>query len=263
MNEEKKIEQKLAGSLTAETTELLPYLPYLLQDIWELGSNPRDIISLISEHIEISRDTKVIDLGCGKGAVTIPVCKELGVQAVGIDLLADFIDTARTKAEEYGVSQICEFRVQDINESVKAERDYDIVILGAVGDVLGDPAQTLAKLKGVASEHGYILIDEGYLEGCQDDVRYQNYKYLTLEQWQTLFAELNLDLIAQRTYEDTAESSRTNDYNNRMIKKRAAELSAKYPEKRSIFEGYVKSQEDECEDLDNVVVGVVWLLKRK
>jgi len=31
------VKEKLAKSLTAETTELIPYLPYLLQDLWELG----------------------------------------------------------------------------------------------------------------------------------------------------------------------------------------------------------------------------------
>lgn len=38
------VEEKLAKSLTAESTELIPYLPYLLQDLWELGSSPKDII---------------------------------------------------------------------------------------------------------------------------------------------------------------------------------------------------------------------------
>ena len=32
---------------------------------------------------------------------------------------------------------MCEFVVGDITESVRTEKDYDIVILGAVGDVLG------------------------------------------------------------------------------------------------------------------------------
>jgi hypothetical protein len=41
----KEIERKLALSLTAETTGLLSFLPYLLQDFWELGSSPRDMLS--------------------------------------------------------------------------------------------------------------------------------------------------------------------------------------------------------------------------
>jgi hypothetical protein len=35
------VEEKLAKSLTAESTELIPYLPYLLQDLWELRLIPQ------------------------------------------------------------------------------------------------------------------------------------------------------------------------------------------------------------------------------
>ncbi|WP_313019647.1 hypothetical protein [Acetoanaerobium noterae] len=61
-------EEKLAKSLTAESVELIPYLPYLLQDLWELGSSPKDMVHLISKNIIISEKTKVLDLACGKGA---------------------------------------------------------------------------------------------------------------------------------------------------------------------------------------------------
>ncbi|MGE5494631.1 MAG: hypothetical protein ACM3S4_04950 [Burkholderiales bacterium] len=40
--------EKVAKSLTAESTALLPYLPYLLQDLWELGSSPDEIVSAIT-----------------------------------------------------------------------------------------------------------------------------------------------------------------------------------------------------------------------
>lgn len=62
------VEEKLAKSLTAESVELIPYLPYLLQDLWELGSSPKDMVHLISKNIIISEKTKVLDLACGKGA---------------------------------------------------------------------------------------------------------------------------------------------------------------------------------------------------
>lgn len=255
-------EQKLAGSLTAETTELIPYLPYLLQDIWELGSNPRDMVRMVKEHIALSSRTRALDLGCGKGAVSVSLCRELGIRSKGIDLLPEFIEEAKSKAEEHGVSGLCEFTVQDINESVKHEKGYDIVILGAVGDVLGEPAKTLEKLKGVVHRNGFILIDEGYLDGDQDDVRYQNYEYLTLEQWKELFRKLDLQLVAGITDEDDESMNEINDYNNKMIRIRADELIAGYPENKAIFEGYVRSQQMECDDLDDVVVGVTWLLKR-
>ena len=261
ISDNSQVEQKLAGSLTAETTDLIPYLPYLLQDIWELGSSPSDMTRLIRENIAISGDTRVIDLGCGKGAVSIALCRELGVRAWGMDLIPEFIAEAGAKAREAGVSHLCAFQVQDINESVESCRDFDIAILGAVGDVLGNPAETLGNLKQVVRRGGYLLIDEAYLTGDPDDVRYQNYDYLPLSRWEALFQELGLEKIAELTGEDTTELETVNDYNTRMIKKRAEELAEKYPEKRAIFEGYVKSQEMECEDLYDVIIGVTWLLK--
>jgi hypothetical protein len=69
----KETEEKLAKALTAETTELIPFLPYLLQDLWELGSNPRDIIKLIKKHITISENTVFLELACGKGACAVKI----------------------------------------------------------------------------------------------------------------------------------------------------------------------------------------------
>jgi len=260
MSKEYQIEQKLAASLTAETTELLPYLPYLLQDIYELGSSPRDMADLIKTYTNFSAETRVLDLGCGKGAVSLFLARELGIQAKGIDLIPEFISEAREASGKYGVEHLCQFTVQDINESVKTERGYDIVILGAVGDVLGEPAMTLKKLTQVIRKSGYILIDEAYLVGAQDEVRYKNYEYLTLPQWKKLFKELNLELIASKD-SDTNSYADINDCNNRMIKNRASELAAKHPAKKHLFEGYVKTQEMECDDLDDTVIGVTWLLR--
>jgi len=50
-----EVEEKLAKSLTGETTELIPYLPYLLQDLWELGSDPKEIIGLIRKKRETGK----------------------------------------------------------------------------------------------------------------------------------------------------------------------------------------------------------------
>ena len=48
----KRTEEMLAKSLTAETTELLEYIPYLLQDLWEIGSSPEDMEELIKRNIK-------------------------------------------------------------------------------------------------------------------------------------------------------------------------------------------------------------------
>jgi 2-polyprenyl-3-methyl-5-hydroxy-6-metoxy-1,4-benzoquinol methylase len=248
------VEEKLAASLTASTTELVPYLPYLLQDLWEMGSSPTDILELIAGNTVVSAKTRVLDLGCGKGAVSIRLAQELGCSVKGIDLMPEFIAYARSKAQEYGVEAQCRFEVGDINESVKYERAYDIVILGAVGDVLGDSLETILKLSATVRPGGYIFIDDAYgADGS--DVRYHS-----RDQWLGVFAAARVRLVAEKIV-DPRDVVATNTFTQDHITKRADELAAMHPEKARMFEEYVKCQQAECDELENEMTGVTLLLQ--
>lgn len=256
----REIDEKLARSLTAETTELLPFLPYLLQDLWELGSNPRDMIGLMKKHMPApTKDAKVLDLACGKGAVAVNVAKELDVNVYGFDLLPEFIDYGTAKAQELGVNTLCHFVVGDVNEIVATQKDYDCTIFGAAGNILGNPRETLEKLRETVKPGGFIIIDEAYLpdDGNGKDVKYQNYEYLHRGQWLRLFADCGLTLVEELANVEGYDF----DADNRAIAARAEELIAKYPDKRGIFEGYVQSQLNEVDDLENSVVAVTWMLR--
>ncbi|UNC90820.1 class I SAM-dependent methyltransferase [Candidatus Contubernalis alkaliaceticus] len=248
------VEEKLAMSLTAESTELIPYLPYLLQDLWELGSSPKDIIYMVSKHINTSNKTKVLDLACGKGAVSIHLAKDLGCKVKGIDIISEFIVFADKKAQEYGVETCCEFTVGDINVAVENEKDYDIVILGAVGNVLGSPEETLIKLKSTVKNSGYIFIDDVY--GKDDsDIRYP-----TRAKWLMIFQNSGLRLIDEKLIDDD-ELRSINVEQQAFILRRANELKKIHPEKASLFESYVQSQQAECDELENEISGVTMLLQ--
>ena len=257
---QKETEEKLACSLTAETTELIPFLPYLLQDLWELGSNPREMIRLTKKHMPLSEHTRILDLASGKGAVSITIAKELAVNVYGFDLLPAFIEYANKKAKELNVSALCHFAVANVNDVVNTEANYDCVIFGAAGNILGDPAETLSKLCQTVKQGGFILIDEGYLPGDSDNdaVKYKNYEYLTRGQWLRLFADSGLKLVEEAPNVEEYDF----DSDNRAIAARAEELTAKHPEKRKIFGLYIQSQLNECEDLESNVVGVTWMLQK-
>lgn len=249
------VEEKLAKSLTAESIELIPYLPYLLQDLWELGASPNDIIDMTLKHVPVSEKMRVLDLACGKGAVSVQLAKALGCRVTGIDIIPEFIDDAIKKAQEYGVESLCEFKRGDINEAVKTEKEYDIVILGAVGDVLGNPEQTIQKLKQTVKNSGYIFIDDAY--GNNDsDGRYPN-----REQWQLFFKNAQLKIIDERIAKEEAIVS-TNDEQQSFIVKRANELKESHPAKAFLFDNYIKSQQSECDELENEIVGVTMLVKK-
>jgi len=256
---QKQLEEKLACSLTAESTELIPFLPYLLQDLWELGSSPQDMVRMIKAHVPISKDTKILDLACGKGAVTIRIAEALGINVYGFDLIPDFIEYAKQKAIELNVDALCHFASADANEVINTEKDYDCVIFGAAGNILGSPQETLNKLRKTVKPNGFILIDESYLpdDSSNDGIQYKNYDYLTHGQWMRLFEDNSLKLVEEAHCTEEYDF----DSDNRSIAARAEELIAKHPDKRSMFEGYVQSQLNECVDLESNVVGVVWMLQ--
>ena len=256
----KETEEKLACSLTAETTKLIPFLPYLLQDLWALGSVPEDMVKLIKTHIPISKDTKILDIACGKGAVSINIARSLGIKVYGFDLMPDFVECAKQKAKEMKVDALCHFVCADVNDVIKKETNYDCVIMGGAGNILGDPQETLNKLLGTIKPNGFILIDEAYLPdgSSNDEIKYKNYDYWTHAQWLKLFKNNGLKLVEERP------GTEGYDFENetRAIAARAKELSEKYPDKQEIFDQYVQSQTNECTDLESNIVAVNWLLQK-
>lgn len=248
------VEEKLAKSLTADSTLLIPYLPYLLQDLWELGSSPEGILDIMARHIPVSSDTKILDLACGKGAVSVRLAKALGCRVKGIDIIPEFIEYAGEKAAAYGVDKLCTFEVGDINKAVLAEKEYDVVIFGAVGDVLGTPKEALRKLKGTAKPGGYVLIDDAYGYAACDD------GYATREQWLSFISGAGMTLLEEKLLGED-EIKATNDEQLGVIAKRAGALKRLYPDKAKLFDDYVKSQQEECSQLENDIQGVTMLIK--
>jgi 2-polyprenyl-3-methyl-5-hydroxy-6-metoxy-1,4-benzoquinol methylase len=64
------LEKSIVESLDGPITEIFPYLPYILQDIWEIGADPDTMLQIIDRNIE-KRPLKILDLGCGKGAISM------------------------------------------------------------------------------------------------------------------------------------------------------------------------------------------------
>ncbi|ECC1594645.1 class I SAM-dependent methyltransferase [Listeria monocytogenes] len=257
----KETERKLAASLTSQSIEILPFIPYFLQDFFELGSSPKDITYLIKQHMPLSAESNILDLACGKGAVSIGIAKELGNPVKGIDLIPAFIEEAKCKAKEAQVESLCQFEVGDVNKSVQNEKNYDAVIFGAAADILGNPAETLEKLQGTVKEGGYIIIDEAYVPELahNNQVKYQNYEYLTRNEWLNLFEQNQLQLVEE--LEGTAEVDF--ELEKQHLLTRANELIQQYPEKKALFEGYLKSQWSEYDDLEEHLIAVTWILHKK
>ena len=256
----KETQKRLAESLTAESTDLIPYLPYLLQDFWSLSSDTDEMAGLLHAHTGFGKESRLLDLACGKGAASVLLAKEFGCTAKGMDLIPAFIAEAREKAEEHGVADRCEFVTGDVNEAVAAEKDYDLVIWGGSGDLLGSYPKTLEGIARTVKPGGYILFDDGYIPDRNRNLRF-HHEYLTYPQWEQTFSDNGLTVIAlNAATQEAGPEAYMDDLGN--IRRRAQELAQRHPDKKALFEGYVKSQQAEYQDLQDGFVPVLWLLKK-
>ena len=252
------VEEKLVLSLSGSgDTAILPYLPYLLQDLWELGSIPEDMVRLLRDHGALDASSRVLDLACGKGAAAVAIAKAFGCQVKGIDLMEDFIQDARHRAKEHGVGDRVTFAVADINRAVRDETGYDATILGAVGDVLGDPSETLSLLRETVRPGGLILIDDGYCEDHDEDPVYH-----TRSQWLAWIRDSGLAIL-EEAETDLQELIQIDRFNQAHIEQRADELIETYPDDAELFHEYVRRQQEECDDIEQRVTSVVWVLQRR
>jgi cyclopropane fatty-acyl-phospholipid synthase-like methyltransferase len=241
--------------------ELLPFIPELVADLWELGSALEVMIDVIRPLELPEGQTRVLDLGCGKGAISITLAKEFGFQALGIDLFEPFVQEARAKAREMHVGALCQFVHGDMRDAIKSYRNFDVAVYAAVGGALGTWDQCVAKVRRCVRPEGYIVIDDGYLAGDEkvDRPGYEHY----------VGHEETLRQLAAHGDTLLREVTQSQDYlkslNSRFlegVRKKVDKLSKEHPEAADLLSGYVKDQELESEIIETKLVGAVWLLQR-
>lgn len=246
----KSLEKSVVASLDGTDNELYPYLPYILQDLWEIGSDPAPLIQLINKHSINAADLKVLDLGCGKGAVSIQAAKSLGCSCYGIDAVPEFIEYARGKAEEYQVGHLCKFVQGDIREEVKHLHGYDAIILGSIGPVLGDFYLTLTSLSNCINNNGLLIIDEGYIDNNSP------FEHPGIQKKGEILQQIKMagmQLIDEKILPPEKIKQSNEDILGR-IQSRCRELMEKHPAKKDLFLGYIKKQKEENAVLENEVI---------
>ncbi|MDH3457649.1 MAG: class I SAM-dependent methyltransferase [Gemmatimonadota bacterium] len=238
---------------------LLPVLPDLLIDLWELGTSSVQIVSAL-QSIGVKPESRVLDLGCGKGAVAVALADRLDLQVEGVDAFPPFLQSARTLAREYGVSSKCHFRQDDIREILGQEGQYDAVLLLSVGPVSGDHRQTIAGLRTLVRQGGYIVIEDGFLaDGIAALPGADGYagRSETLRRLTAFGDELVRQVVC------SADETRSlNERNTDLIRQRARLVKARHTDLTELIDEYVARQERETQLLGTDLICAIWVLRR-
>ena len=252
-------ERESLETLDCFDVELRPFIPYLLQDLWEIGSSSQKILDMIKRNKLNEKHLKILDIGCGKGAISIPISKELNAEVFGIDAMPEFIENAKDKSKEFGVDKFCSFVSGDAAELIYDLKKVNLVLLASVGQILGNVSQTLTILEKCLEQGGYVILDDCYLP----DNSVSDYtRCLRESEFYKQIGASNFNVIDQLilSEDDTAEND---DYIYKKIETRVKALSAEHPDKKALFEKYLATQKKENYALENELKCVTILLKMK
>ncbi|WP_295937194.1 class I SAM-dependent methyltransferase [uncultured Alistipes sp.] len=252
------MDESVAAAMDArQDTAIVPFLPYIFQDWWELGTPSGIVLEIIQRHFKTYSKLQVLDLGCGKGAVSVKLAETLGCKCHGIDAIPEFIAAAKEKAKEYGVEALCRFEVGDVREKIERLDIFDIFIFGATGPIFNDYFSALTALSEHLSDEGIIVIEEAYID---DTSTFQHPPLVTRKELLKQFAQAGMELVDETTGKHSDFADSAEDMEN--IVKRCNELKMEHPEKSSLFENYVRNQASEYDVLENKVGGSILVLKR-
>ena len=248
----------VAESLEA-TPELLPFLPELLADVWVLGSDPEIVVDLLRP-LALPVSAQVVDLGCGKGALAIPIARELGFRIVGVDLFEPFVREARERAARLGVADRCRFEVADLRDVTRRAGGFDVALYAALG-LLGELDRCVRELRRIVRPGGYLVIDDGYLADA-DRLERPGYAHLAPREESRRRLTAHGDELLEEVIVSEDKIKDFNRTTTERIRRRAEPLVRRHPDVADAIQAYVARQEEECRVLESEVVGAVWLLHR-
>ena len=250
----------LAKALGMEPS-LVPYLPELWADLWALGGSPERIVEHLRSTSFPPRSTRVLELGCGKGAAAVRISHDLDFKVLGIDIFPPFIREAAAWAKQYGVEDLCKFEVGDFRDALRNCRDYDAVVYAADGGVLGDFAYCVEQLRQTVRPGGFIVIHDLFLSRASRIDR-PGYEYSRPHPETIRQLTAHGDVLVKETLIPMEELRKENQRNTEFIRIRAKRLAQEHPELADHFSHYVQWEEEECSVLETETISAVWSLQR-
>lgn len=108
---------------------------------------------------------RVLDIGCGDGALCIEFAKQGAGSVVGVDIDANRIAGANRLAEAENLADVVRFDCAEFLTDEVSEEPFDLIISKAAFEHIPDPEACLAKVSEMLKEGGYFATVFGPLWG--------------------------------------------------------------------------------------------------
>lgn len=92
------------------------------------------------DRLDIAPGTRLLDIGCGAGQLTIPAAKR-GIDVTGVDLAQNLVDTGNERAKSEGLGELIK---QGDAEALQFEDDSFDIVLSLIGSMFAPRPELVA-----------------------------------------------------------------------------------------------------------------------
>ena len=126
----------------------------------ELHTGGRQATRELATLAGLEPNMKVIDIGCGIGGPARTLAAEVGCRVTGVDLTAEFCETARLLTERVGMSEGIDFQEGDATDLPFGDAGFDAAILEHVTMNIQNKHKLFAEVHRVLRPLGRLALYE-------------------------------------------------------------------------------------------------------
>ncbi|MCP4538635.1 MAG: class I SAM-dependent methyltransferase [Chloroflexi bacterium] len=204
------------------------------------------------ELCHISKDTYILDVGCGVGATACYLAKAYGCRVVGVDLRERMVALSNERAQKERVTDRVEFRVADAQDLPFDDAQFDVILCESVATFIQDKQKVIDEFARVVKPGGYVgLNEEIWLKTPPAEMiaRVRGAWEIkpdipAADDWQRLLKDVGLRDLVVKTYKLDArrESTQIKRYSFQDMWKMFSRTLSLYV-KSSAFRTYMKEQQ--------------------
>lgn len=183
---------------------------FMLDDLGMTWLHPGGLPSTerMLQHLALSPDSRLLDLGCGVGSTTRYLARKFGCEAVGIDYDTEMIEQAKRRSAGNRYAQIS-YQVMDGSAMEFPDASFDTVVLQSVA-CFNDKLPLLREVWRVLKPSGRVALNEvTWMRSPTEKVARvtratvcETFGGAMLErQWLNLLTQAGFDLVSHESYE--------------------------------------------------------------
>jgi arsenite methyltransferase len=150
---------------------------------------------------KVGPQTKVLDIGGGRGTTACRLARTFGCQIVGIDVSPDMVEAARQRARKEGLENRIEFRQADAHALPFEDASFDVILIECVTTLL-DRDRAFREFRRVLKKDGYLgdlemtyqrEPSETFARQLRDE--WEGFTTMPLCGWEQLFRDHGLEVL--------------------------------------------------------------------